>query len=419
MVNEQTTARASWAREDWPGVRVQYSLADTLADSRTPFQNMQIVQTRHYGRMLLLDGMVQTTEKDEFVYHEMMSHVPLLAHPCPRSVLIIGGGDGGILREVLRHPTVERAVLVEIDRRVIDFSREYLPMICRDSFDDPRAEIVITDGAAFCRESDETFDVIIVDSSDPIGPATTLFTEEFYRALAGRLSNPGIMTRQAGSTFMQPEELTRQHELAAPAFEYASAYAFNVPTYIGGLFVSLFCSHGVDPEAFDANRVLERFQPLKRVMRYYSPQVHAGALQLPPYVAERLTGKAAGDGRATGGPVTFGWEVQLDLYECDQQSISTAESIQRYARELCEVLDMEAYGPAQTPYFGEHSEHTKGYSLLQFIETSSITGHFSEATGAAYINVFSCKAYDCDLVESFSKEFFKARRVVARYTIRH
>ncbi len=410
----------AWTEEAWTDVTTRYRVEAVLFESESEFQTIQVLKTHHYGRMLLLDGMVQTTEADEFIYHEMMAHVPLLTHPDPRNVLIIGGGDGGVLREVLRHPGVERAVLVEIDEAVITLAREYFPSICADAFDQPRSEVVIEDGADYLARSAGEFDVIIIDSSDPIGPAEVLFTAEFYQAVAGALREGGIMTRQTGSTFMQPDELPEAIARASETFAHVHPYFFSVPTYVGGLFCGLLCSQSLDPLTVDEVDLAARLDAIDGEMQYYSPRLHLGALEVPGYVRKRLpaASKATGNLVPADRDVTFGWELQIDLYDCDDEAISTEEAIQRYARELCDVIEMKAYGEPLTPYFGENSEITKGYSLLQFIETSSITGHFSEGTGAAYIKIFSCMPYDGEKAKAFTKEFFGAQRVVTRFVTR-
>ncbi len=408
-------------REAWVGLTTEYAVNDALDADATPFQNMQIVDSQAFGKMLVLDDFVQTTERDEFIYHEMMVHVPMFSLENPKSVLIIGGGDGGALREVLRHPTVQRAVMVEIDERVIEFSRRHLPMICQEAFDDPRAEIVITDGAKFVAETKETFDVIIVDSSDPIGPATVLFERDFYRDLAARLTDRGIMVRQTGSSFMQPDELPQAMALAYPLFAHTAGYTFTVPTYVGGLFSAMYCSAGTDPHTIDAAMLQPRFEAIGGEFGYYTPGVHVGAFQLPGYIQKRIDAITPSDRPAPTktGPVTFGWELTLDLYDCNPETIASEQAIQQYARQLCEVIGMVPYGHPQTPYFGENQEHTKGYSLLQFIETSSVVGHFSEGTGGVYINIFSCKAYDAEKAKHFTADYFGAGRTVARFTTRH
>ncbi len=417
MTLEQNTS----FQEKWPaGVMAGYEVTESLCEQQTPHQSMQLLETEAFGRMLVLDGYVQTTEKDEFIYHEMMSHVPMFSHPDPRKVLIIGGGDGGILREVLRHRQVEQATMVEIDQSVIDFSRSQLPSICAEAFDDPRSRIVIDDGARFAASCRETFDVIIVDSPDPVGPARVLFTETFYRNLARCLAACGMIARQTGSTFLQPDELPHQVWLARKHFPHVAAYTFAVPTYIGGLFSAMLASN--DPEAgnLDYNELTRRFGAVQGEFDYYNPGLHLGAFHLPGYVRKRLEAgeKLPQPKAAPGAANAFGWELQLDLYDCDPERISSEQALRDYARELCEAIDMKAYGQALLPYFGENSEITKGYSLLQFIETSSITGHFSEYTGTAYLNVFSCKTFDPEVVKEFSLRFFGAKRAAAVFTTR-
>ncbi len=283
------TEPSRWVVESWEcGFSGGYEILSELQGEETPFQNMQLVQSKMFGKMLLLDGKVQATEKDEFIYHEMMTHVPMVSHGSPRRVLIIGGGDGGILREVLRYSSVEQAVMVEIDQRVIDFSSKYLPTISDGAFDDPRTRLVIADGAQYVATTQERFDVVIVDSSDPIGPATVLFTSEFYRNIANILSADGIMSRQSGSSWSQPEELAEAYKLVSGMFEHTGAYVFTLPTYIGGLFTSLLCSKGADPAGLDMNELSIRARHLQGVTRYYNPGVHFGSLQLPGYIKDRL-----------------------------------------------------------------------------------------------------------------------------------
>ena len=167
----------TWISEKWKSVEVRYRIKKILKESRTDFQHMMLVDTYQYGKMLVLDGIVQTAEKDEFIYHEMMAHVPMLSHPNPQKVLIIGGGDGGVLREVLRYDSVEKATIIEIDSEVVSTCQEHLPFISNGAFDDRRTNLIIGDGADYIQKTDARYDVIIVDSPDPIGPAQALFSE--------------------------------------------------------------------------------------------------------------------------------------------------------------------------------------------------------------------------------------------------
>jgi len=289
VTEQQRNKNNKWVVETWDcGFSGGYEITDELHGEETPFQDMRLVNSRMFGKMLLLDGFVQTTEKDEFIYHEMMTHVPMVSHGNAKNVLIIGGGDGGILREVLRYPSVEKAVMVEIDQRVIDFSREHLPSISDGAFDDPRTTLVIADGAEYVKNTKCRFDVVIVDSSDPIGPATVLFTSEFYQNIANILTENGFMSRQSGSTWGQPAELAEAYKLVSSIFRYSSAYVFNVPTYIGGLFSSLICSRGTDPQAIELDKISRQACHLEGMTKYYNPGVHFGSLQLPGYIKERV-----------------------------------------------------------------------------------------------------------------------------------
>ncbi len=173
-----------------------------LHEEQTPYQHLEIYESPRFGRMLVLDGAVQTTEADEFIYHEMLAHPGLLTHPAPRRALIIGGGDGGLLEETLKHP-LERATMVEIDGAVVRWSRQYLDVISAGAFDDPRARLVIGDGIAYVGDARERVDVALVDSTDPVGPAAGLFSGEFYAVLADRLTPDGVLVVQSGSAVYQ------------------------------------------------------------------------------------------------------------------------------------------------------------------------------------------------------------------------
>jgi len=263
---------------------------DVLYETQTAHQHLVIFQNGTFGRVMMLDGVVQLTETDEFVYHEMMAHPPLMAHPKPRRVLIIGGGDGGVLREVLRHPSVERAVLCEIDQSVIDMSRQHLDFISQGAFDDPRAEVVIADGTKFVAETDEKFDAILVDSTDPIGPAVALFTREFYANCKRALHEGGVLIAQSGLPFLQGDELREVQASFRALFADAAAYMMTTPTYIGGpMALSWGCN---DParRTQDLETLTARFAQLNGEMKYYTPAVHLAAFALPAYVTPHVSG---------------------------------------------------------------------------------------------------------------------------------
>jgi spermidine synthase len=289
-----------WYREtlhEKDGFATEYRIADVLFDSATPHQRLIVVDTDLFGRLVALDGATQVTMGDEFVYHEMMAHVPLLAHGQAEHVLIIGGGDGGLAEEVLKHRAVTRLVMVEIDPGVIDFAKTHLADLNRGCFDDPRLELTISDGKDYAARATERFDLIIVDSTDPVGPGEVLFTRPFYGDCKRLLKPRGILVTQNGVPFLQPAELENSVAHFARLFADAGCYLAVVPTYVGG-FMAL--GWGSDDAA---NRevplaVLEtRFAAAGLQTRYYTPAVHKAAFALPAFIGVIVErGKKAGRG---------------------------------------------------------------------------------------------------------------------------
>ncbi|MDA5095684.1 polyamine aminopropyltransferase [Aliiroseovarius sp. KMU-50] len=260
---------------------------EMLYDSKTKHQRLKVFQNGTFGRILTLDDVVQTTEGDNFIYHEMLTHVPILAHGATKRVLIVGGGDGGMARAALDHKTVEHVTMVEIDAGVVEFSKEYLPMLSRGAFDDPRLNLVIADGADFMRDTDGGFDVIIIDSTDPIGPGEVLFTDHFYGHAKKALAPGGILVTQNGVPFMQGDELTGTMRAFQSLFADATCYLATIPTYAGG---PMALGWGTDSDARQVPlEVLEaRFAEAGIETNYYTPAVHKGAFALPPYVSRLI-----------------------------------------------------------------------------------------------------------------------------------
>ena len=256
-------------------------------ENKTPHQHLTIFHNATLGRVMTLDGVVQTTEADEFVYHEMMAHVPLIAHGAARRVLIIGGGDGGMLREVVRHP-VEAVTQVEIDQSVVDMAKQYLPRHSAGAYDDPRLELVIDDGIEYLRRGGEKFDVIICDSTDPIGPGEVLFTNDFYALTRERLAPGGIVATQNGVPFFQPDELTTTAARMSAAFEDSTFYCAPVPTYYGGFMA--FGWGATDPaaRAVDRQTLCDRFAALDIRTRYYNPDIHIASFALPQFMLDAI-----------------------------------------------------------------------------------------------------------------------------------
>ena len=267
--------------------QVGLSVDKLLYDNETEHQRIKVFENGTFGRVMTLDGVVQVTEGDNFIYHEMLTHVPLLAHGSAKRVLIIGGGDGGMAREVLRHKGVEQVTMVEIDAGVVEFCKEYLPEVSAGAFDDPRLDLVIADGADYMREGSEHFDVIIVDSTDPVGPGEVLFTDTFYGHAKRRLAKNGILVTQNGVPFLQGEELINSMRTFRALFSDWGAYIATVPTYAGG---PMAFGWGTDGEArkLTLEVLRDRFTAAGLETDYYTPEVHKGAFALPGYIRRLL-----------------------------------------------------------------------------------------------------------------------------------
>jgi spermidine synthase len=268
----------------YPEFQQRLRITRILHESRTRFQDVMVFENPRFGRVLTLDGIVQTTEHDEFAYHEMMAHVPVIAHGEVRRVAIIGGGDGGTLEEVLKHAGIERAVMIEIDGEVVEICRQYLPDIAGDAFDDPRTELIIDDGVKFMRETEEVFDVIIIDSTDPTGPSIPLFGSEFYGDCASHLSDNGIIVTQSGVTFMQGDEARNTHARMKPIFADATLYVTQVPTYGAGYMTLGWGCRSMAPRRTPAATIEQRFAVAGLETRYYSPAIHQACFALPAYI---------------------------------------------------------------------------------------------------------------------------------------
>ena len=265
-------------------VAMRFRVNKVLFSARSPYQQVEIVETAGLGRMLLNDGLVMISEKDEFIYHEMISHVPLTVHPDPQRVLVIGGGDGGTVREVLRHPSVKSCKLVEIDRMVVDACKEFIPQTSA-CLDDPRVTVCIEDGVKFVAETDERFDVVLVDSTDPIGPAAPLFGEAFYSNVRRVLSEQGLVVSQAESPYCELPTQASLLGILHKLFPCCHIYNYCNMTYPAGLWSFSFVSKGLCPLA---NLSVERSRALAEGCRYYSEHVHRAAFALPAFMQREL-----------------------------------------------------------------------------------------------------------------------------------
>lgn len=262
------------------GYNVNWKIKRMLHREKTPFQELAIVETEELGKALVLDGVIQVTEADEFIYHEMLTHVPLYTHPDPKQVLIIGGGDGGTMREALKHPGVQ-VDLVEIDRQVIEATRKYMPEL-NSPFDSPRVNIIIDDGIEYVRSCRKKYDAVLIDSSDPVGPAVGLFRRDFYQQVYQILNEDGLMAAQTESPFFNRVLLREIYQSLCEIFPITMVYLTAMPSYIAGFWSFTLAS--------------KKYHPLENIRlpvsesnyRYYTPQIHRAAFVLPPFIEQAL-----------------------------------------------------------------------------------------------------------------------------------
>ena len=261
-----------------------------VVEAKTEHQHLVIFNNAQWGRVMALDGMVQTTEHDEFVYHEMLTHVPMFSHPNPQSVLIIGGGDGGILREVLKHPQVEQVTQVEIDAAVIDMCKTYFPQHSQGAVDDAGLNLVIAEGVEFVNQTELKFDVVISDATDPVGPGEVLFTSRFYSGIQRCLNPGGLFVAQNGVSFLQTDEVTTSAQRLGALFRHVGFYNAAVPTYVGGIMTFAWASDAYPAQSVDLAHIESRFNQAGFKTRYYNPALHQASFALPQYLLDKLGG---------------------------------------------------------------------------------------------------------------------------------
>ena len=286
------TQNEMWFETLHPGFGQYFTVDNVLYREKTAHQDLIIFQNAAFGRVMALDGVVQTTERDEFIYHEMMTHVPLLAHGAAKKVLIIGGGDGAMLREVARHTAIEQITMVEIDAGVVTFCKQYLPNHSAGAYDDPRFNLVIDDGVNFVTQTDEKFDVIISDCTDPVGPGESLFTSEFYAGCKRALNENGIFVAQNGVCFLQQDEALNSHRKLSHYFSDVSFYQAAIPTYYGGIMTFAWASDNPALRQLDAATLQHRLTAAGLNCRYYNAAIHTGSFALPQYLLNALADQA-------------------------------------------------------------------------------------------------------------------------------
>ena len=360
-------------------------------------QKILIFDNLRFGRVLALDNIVQFTELDEKYYHEPLVHCSLFSHPNPNHILIIGGGDGGALREVVKHP-VKSIDLVDIDKDVITLTKKYFPDFTQNAWHDPRLKIHIEDGADFVKKTKKKYDVIILDTPDPVGPAIPLFKTGFYLDCKKILAPEGILMRQTGSSILQPEEMPSNFRQMQELFPEVQVFLTSVPTYVGGYFT--FVAAALKKGLF-SKPIKKRFNKLKLETAWYTPQMHKASTILPRELEGSLL------------KTEYGIELIADFYDCDYSVLTSKEKLYQFPIELCKIIKMK---PFQKPFvadFGYKLSKTAGPSLVQLIESSSITCHLSPHWRTVSLNIFSCESFEAEKAFQFSKGFFGAGRGVA------
>jgi spermidine synthase len=271
------------------GFRMTYEVERVLHETRTEHQHLVLFEHRFFGKVLMLDGATQVTSRDEFVYHEMMTHVPILAHGRTRDVLIVGGGDCGIAEEVLKHASVERVTQVEIDASVVEFSRRHFPEFTRPVLGNPRFELIIDDGMKYVARTDRRFDVIIVDSTDPLGPGKVLFSRRFYAACRRAMHDGAVMVTQNGVPIFQTGELTAGIAKFRSLFADGSCYVAAIPTYVGGHMAMGWATDDKRLRRMPVATIAGRYRRAGSFpTRYWTPEVHVAAFALPRFIADKV-----------------------------------------------------------------------------------------------------------------------------------
>ncbi len=270
--------------EDFYATKVKVN--DVLYSKKSNFQHIQVVETKGFGKMLLNDGIIMVTERDECIYHEMITHVPMFVHPNPKNVLVIGGGDGGTVKQILKHKSVESCVLVEIDPLVLEACREFLKTTS-SKLDDPKVEVLTLDGSKYVKETNRTFDIIMIDSTDPFGPSVPLFGKEFYKNIHNTLSKDGIVISQFESPFYNSKFQKKMYDLLDSIFKVVRIYNYHNMVYTSGLWSFSFASKNLHPVK---DFKLEHVKKSGIKFKYYNSGIHTSAFKLPSFMLDNLKG---------------------------------------------------------------------------------------------------------------------------------
>ena len=263
---------------------MKWKITDHLFSGKSAFQQIDVYETESHGKLLAHDGLVMVTERDEHIYHDMITHVPMFTHPNPKNVLVIGGGDGGTVREVLKHKSIEKCTMVEIDGDVVEACKKFIPQTASE-LTHPKVNLLIEDGVDFMKNSQEKYDVILIDSSDPIGPATPLFNVNFYRDVASRLEIGGIVVSQGESPYYDMKMQKVLVSILSEVFNKVHLYNYTNMSYPSGMWSFTYASNSLCPFTdFNPQKIREKF-------KFYSPELHIGSFLLPQFMLEEHQGK--------------------------------------------------------------------------------------------------------------------------------
>ncbi len=251
---------------------------------KTKYQKIFIVNNKKLGKILILDNIIQTTEFDEFIYHEMICLIPIFSHPKPQKILIIGGGDGGCLKQIIKFKKIKSITLVEIDKKIISCSKKYLFKIHKNSFDDTRIKIINDDGIKFIKKNNKKFDIIIIDGTDPVGPGKKLFTNEFYYNCQKSLSENGIIVTQSG-TILQKKQTLKNLKKIKKIFKYTGLYQSSIPTYYGGNMFFMWASQKINLKKINTNKLSSKINLYK--FKYYNLMIHISSFALPQFIIKK------------------------------------------------------------------------------------------------------------------------------------
>jgi spermidine synthase len=362
-----------------------------VPETDTGFQKLMILESDRFGRVLVLDGIVQLTEEDEGIYHEWIAHWPLFALPKPAEyVLVIGGGDGGVAREVLRHRTIKKVSMVEIDKMVVDLCRKHVPSVSAGVFDDPRFELIIGDGAEVIRRLKGRCDAIIIDSTDPIGPAKSLFNTSFYENVYDALRDDGITIHQTGALILQPFEAPGSWRQIERTFDDVRVVQFANVSYLGGPFSLTAGSKGRRIFKNAVRNAKKNFRKAGIRTSWYSPDI--SAVPYPEFQKRLEQDK-------------YGEEIVMDI-ELPGRRRPTRKQVEKWSRETCRAINMVSFG---APIVSD-AALGEGDTLVQYIETSAV--NYRRFGDKACANVFTCAALPVDVATAFSLDYFDATSAV-------